>query len=359
MSSPARRGARAFCEADSWTLIEGLARGEELLACYIVRESRRMEAKSGKDYLRLQLADRTGTIDAMVWDDVDRWEPDCVVDAYIGVRARVGSYQDRVQLTVNLVERLDPDAEEMEHFIAASPRPRVDMEKELDRLIASVRDPAFSKLLQLCLGRGSELGRAFRIHPAAKRNHHAYLSGLLEHTLSVALLTDSIATHYTTQGLALDRDLLLTGALLHDLGKVRELKALPASGYTDEGQLLGHIVLGIQIVQQAATEVPEMEPERLLLLQHLIASHQGKPEWDSPKVPQVVEGIILHYADDLDAKLNQVGSLVAGIPAGGWSPYDRNFARSFFQPPRAVRTQEQDPGEPEAAAELVIDLFPR
>lgn len=354
-----RSNARTFCGEVPWRLISALARGEEVSACYIVRDARRQEAKNGKDYLRLQLADGTGVIDAMVWEDVDRWEPICAVDAIVGVRAKVGSYQDRLQLSITLVEPLRPEAEEMEHLLQASPRPREAMEKELDRIISSIVDPGLLKLVKRCLGRGTESGRAFRVHPAAKRNHHAYLCGLLEHTLSVVQLADKLGRHYVGQGFEVDRDLLVAGALLHDLGKVRELKSLPASGYTNEGQLLGHIVLGIQIVERESAGIQELDPDRLLLLQHLIASHQGKPEWDSPKVPQLVEGLILHYADDLDAKLNQVRTLLDGVGTGEWSPYDRNLARSFFQPPRLRRSNDGEADESETAAEMVMDLFPR
>src|SRR5690606_28940164 len=207
------------------------------------------------------------------------------------------------------------------------------------------------------LGRGSESGRAFRVHPAAKRNHHAYLCGLLEHSLSVATACDRLAAHYAAVGVPLDRDLLVTGALLHDLGKTRELKGFPAVGYTTEGHLLGHIVIGMQIVAREAEEVPGLDPERLLLLQHLIASHQGRPEWDSPKVPQLLEALVLHYADDLDAKLNQAGALLSGVAAGSWSAYDRGLGRAFFQPPAALASQDVEPAPATHAVELLMDLF--
>jgi 3'-5' exoribonuclease len=353
--------ALAFCGKVPWRLIADLARGEEVAACYIVRDARRQEAKNGKDYIRLQLADGTGVIDAMVWEEVDRWEPMLAVDAVVGVRAKVGSYQDRLQLTVVSVHELTLKAEEMEHLLAASPIARDRLEKELDRLIASLQDPGLRALAERCLGRDTELGRAFRIHPAAKRNHHAYLCGLLEHTVSVTLVADGLSRHYSGQGFEVDRDLLVTGALLHDVGKIRELKALPASGYTTEGQLLGHIVIGMQLVEREAAGISELAPDRLLLLQHLIASHQGKPEWDSPKVPQLVEGLILHYADDLDAKLNQARTLLDGVATGEWSQYDRGFERSFFQPPRRLRDPETEleSDDAQTAAELVMDLFPR
>src|SRR5690606_21231966 len=176
-----------------------------------------------------------GTIDAFVWDEVDRWEPVCVADAVVGVRGRVGLFQDRLQLKVHTVDALAPEPADFELLLPVSPRPRAEMEKQLDALIGSVHDAGLHRLLRQCLGRGTELGRAYRSHPAAKRNHHAYVNGLLEHSLSVATISEALSTHYRTQGFDLDRDLLISGALLHDIGKVRELQAPPASGYTTEG----------------------------------------------------------------------------------------------------------------------------
>src|SRR5690606_3864995 len=186
---------------------------------------------------RLTLGDRTGTIDAFVWEEVERWEPACVVDTVIGVRGRVGSFQDRLQLKVQTVDQVSVEPGDYEHLLPTSPRPREVMEREIDTLIGSVRDPGLRVLLDRCVGPDTELGRAFRTHPAAKRNHHAYVGGLLEHSISVASSCSALAGHYAAQGVNLDRDLLITAALLHDLGKLRELHPPPASGYTTEGRL--------------------------------------------------------------------------------------------------------------------------
>ena len=348
---------RSFCGEYPWTLIEELALGAEIAACYLVQECNRRETRNGKPFLQLVLADRSGTISGMVWDDALRWEPLCQPESIVGVRGLVQEYDGKLQVNVSRVERLNTAAEDLEYLLPASRRPRDRMEAELDALIGSVADRGLRKLLQRCLGRSTELGRAFRVHPAAKKNHHAYLAGLLEHSLSVASACDALAAHYAAQGLLLDRDLLVAGALLHDLGKVRELKGVPGSGYTNEGQLLGHIVIGIQLVGREGEKLASLPAERLLLLQHLIASHQGKPEWDSPKVPQLVEALVLHYADDLDAKLNQVRTLLSGVAPGAWSGYDRGLGRAFFQPPPFPATPELEPVPAEEAAELFIDLF--
>src|SRR5690606_36222050 len=196
-----------------------------------------------------------------------------------------------------------------------------------EALIASVRDRGLRALLRRMLDRDSETGRAFRRAPAAKRNHHAYLGGLLEHTLSVATACDLLARHY---GGEVDRDLLVAGALLHDIGKVRELVTDTGFPYSDEGRLLGHILLGLQMVEAEAAAVPELPAERRLLLLHLIASHHGRYEWQRPRRPKILEGLILHAVDDLDAKLHQVTRLRADVERG-WSEDDGNFAREFFR----------------------------
>lgn len=347
---------RAFCRVVPWPLIRELTEGDEIVACFLVHEARRAEAKNNKPYLRLTLGDASGTIDAFVWDEIERWEPVCVVDTVVGVRGRVGSFQSRLQLKVQSVDAVSAEAGDYELLLPASPRPRAEMEGELDVLLDSVREPGLRKLLMRCLGRGTELGRSFRVHPAAKRNHHGYIGGLMEHSLSVAGLCQHLVQHYRTQGVELDRDLLLSGALLHDIGKVRELRAPPASGYTTEGRLLGHIVMGIQIVAVEAETVQELPEERLILLQHLIASHQGRPEWDSPRTPQMLEALVLHYADDLDAKLNAAGQLLSGVGEGEWSAFDRSFSRSFFRP-AAGEAIRREAGAERDTAEPVFDLF--
>ena len=354
---PERRlSPRAFCRVVPWPLIRELSEGDEVVACFLVHEARRAEARNSKPYLRLTLGDASGTIDAFVWEEVERWESVCVADTVVGVRGRVASFQERLQLKVQTVDALEAEPGDFDLLLPASPRSRIAMEAELDALVSSVKEVGLRKLLVRCVGRGSELGRRYRVHPAAKRNHHGYVSGLMEHSLSVAGAVEHLVEHYRSQGVDLDRDLLVTGALLHDLGKVRELKAPPASGYTTEGRLLGHIVIGIQVIAAQAETLQELTEDRLLLLQHLIASHQGRPEWDSPRTPQMLEALVLHYADDLDAKMNAAGQLLADVGDGDWSAYDRSFGRSFFRPPAGTR-READVSGPEKGGGEAGDAF--
>ena len=348
---------RSFCGPRyPWPFVVDLTDGDEVTACYLVHERRRAETKAGKPYLTLLLGDKTGRVEGKVWDDADRLEPLCAPEAFVGVRGRVSVWQDKLQVTVQAVHPLRIEDDDLEHFLPASRRPRAEMEAELDGLLGSVADGALQELLGRCLGSSSDLGRAFRTHPAARRNHHAHIGGLLEHSLSVASVCDRLAEHYQHCGIPVDRDMLVTGALLHDLGKLRELKSSVGFDYTTEGRLLGHIVLGIQMVTRMAEEVA-LHPQRLLALQHLIASHQGRPEWDSPRVPQTLEALILHYADDLDAKLMAALGALESVPEGEWSQYDRQFSRHFFRPPALPEASGVEPVPANEAAELFMDLF--
>ncbi len=349
-----RRDPLAFCSRLPWTLIRDLAEGDDIVACYLVRESKRLQTRAGQPYIRLVLGDRTGVIEGVIWEEVERWEEVCVPRTTVGVRGRVSFYQQRPQLRITAIEALRTSAADMEQLIPASKRDRDLMNRELDAHIASVRDPGLRALLRRCLGRDSASGRTFREHPAATKNHHAYLYGLLEHTLSVATLSSRLAEHYQSQGLEVDRDMLMTGALLHDIGKIQELEPLPAPAYTTSGRLLGHIVQGMQLVEREARQIAGLDEEKLLIVQHLIASHQGKPEWDSPRVPQLIEALILHYADDLDAKINQASEALSGVEPGSWSDYDRSLGRALYRPGVTSAQKGSAAGKHD---DDVIDLF--
>jgi 3'-5' exoribonuclease len=352
-----RRDPRAFCGAPGWTPVAGLRDGDEVVGCYLVHEKQRRETRAGKPFLELLLGDATGTVPAMVWEEADRLDGAFGCDDVVGVHGRIGSYRDRLQLTISEVEPLAVGEDDLALFLPASPRDAAVMGVELDTLVGTIGDLPLRALVQRCVGRGTQLGRSFRIHPAAKRNHHAYVGGLLEHSLSVAQAVDGLARHYAAQGVEVDRDVLLAAALLHDIGKVRELTATRTFSYTDEGQLLGHILLGIRMVEREAEQIPGLGAERLLHLQHLIASHQGRLEWASPKVPMTLEALILHAADELDARLNTAARVVSALEPGGWSPFDRHLDRALHRPrldAGAGRPERAAPAEPAAG---LIDLF--
>ncbi|HEX2168172.1 MAG TPA: HD domain-containing protein [Longimicrobiales bacterium] len=300
---------------------------DDIVACYAIHSLTLARTRNDAPFLRMHLTDCYGTVEARMWDGVENVMDLLRPGMYVGVRGRLERYQAERQLRVEEVVPLRVELDDLVLFLPRSARAAEHMDAELAAAIASIREDGLRTLLETLLGVDTDTGHAFRLAPAAKQNHHAYLGGLLEHTLSVVRVCDLLSGHYAP---AVDRDLLIAGALLHDLGKVREIGARAGFPYTDEGKLLGHILIGLQMVSDAASAVPSLHPSRLLLLQHLIASHQGRYEWQSPREPRTLEGIVLHYADDLDAKLNQAGSLVDAVPAG-WTAYDRNFGRDFLK----------------------------
>jgi len=339
-----RRTPRDFC-GDAWPLLAELRKDEHVRGCYLVREVGRERTRQQQPYVRLVLADRSGTIEARAWDGFDDWLDACRPGSVVGVEGGVVAYQNRLQLRVDRLEPLEVPADERDRFVPCSPWDPGTLERELDAEIHAIRDPALRAVVGCLLGSRSAVGQAFRAHPAAQRLHHAYRGGLLEHTLSVCRLAVRLAEHYRERldpatPPALDVDLLRAGALLHDIGKVLELDAGAAGAYTTAGRLLGHIVLGLELVTQAARDVG-LADERLRLLQHLVASHQGKLEWGSPARPACLEALLLHYADDLDAKVHRAWTALRHLPDGAWTDMDRAFDTPLYRP--AVPPPETPP----------------
>lgn len=321
--------ARAWIGEDPfpWPAVDALIEGERVSACYCVESKQLLLTKDEKPYLRLQLCDRSGSIEGRVWDDAAAVDARVAEGDYVGVRGRLNVFRGQRQLKVEEITPIAVAPEELELFLPRTPFDIDALEAELDRLAASIEDAPLRVLVERLTGKASETGRAYRRAPAAKKNHHAYVGGLLEHSVSLARNCDHMARHY---GEMIDRDLLVAGALLHDIGKVREIRVSGGFPYTDEGKLLGHIVLGIEMVRDEAAHVPDLSEDRLLLLLHLIASHQGRYEWQSPKIPMLLEALILHYVDDLDAKMHQAMALVDSVEKG-WTRFDASFAREFLR----------------------------
>jgi 3'-5' exoribonuclease len=314
-----------------------LEEGDVLVGCYAVVTGRLRHTKHGKPYLELELSDRHGIVEARVWDDAETHEPAAQPGEFIGVRARVELFRESRQLKVESLAALRVELDELALFMPASSRDPGELDAELRARIASVNDVPLRNLLDKLLGPSTVTGRAFRRAPAAKIHHHAYVGGLLEHTLSVTGVCALLAAHY---GDVVDRDLLVAGALLHDIGKVREIASEPGFPYTDEGKLLGHIVIGLEMVGIAGRDVRGLSDHRLRLLLHLIASHQGRFEWQSPREPRTIEAILLHHADLLDARMRQALDLLGTVDAG-WTGYDRSLGLELFRhAPGAVPAEE-------------------
>ena len=301
-----------------WPPISGSEHGDRVTACYGVLY---VEPRNDGS-LRLTLADARERVDANLEDG--RFADWIRSGVYVGVR---GVFDAALEsLIIHEIVPVRVTLDDLPLFLPGPTRDPGEMEAELEAAIVSVTEPEFRALLSALLATESEAGQGFRLAPAATRNHHAHLGGLLEHTLSVTGICHHLAAHY---GERIDRNLLITGALLHDIGKVREIGAQAGFAYTDEGRLLGHILLGLRMVREGAAglDVPE---SRLLLLEHLIASHQGRYEWQSPREPRTLEALLLHYADDLDAKFDTARTAVESVESG-WTERDRVQHREWLR----------------------------
>ena len=302
--------------------------GQQVTDIFLVSRFALAETKTGKPYLALTLSDRTGDIEARLWDHAEEAAPFAQEGRFVTVTAAVEQFKGQNQLKLTRLEAADEDAADMADFIACCPRDAEEMRAELSALIAGVRHPGIRGLLERVF-QGETL-RLFAEAPAAKKMHHAYRGGLMEHSLSVAGLAVDAARRYP----ALDADLLVAGALLHDLAKIDEYDwTRPAVSQTGPGLLLGHLVLGAERIREAAAATG-LDPELSVLLAHMAASHHGRREYGAAALPMTAEAVVLHYLDQIDAKMNAVAALQDTLPddAAGpqWTPYQLMFESALY-----------------------------
>ena len=267
-------------------------------APFLVHTKDVRQKKTGDPYLSLTLADRSGELDAKMWDNAAEVLDTFDRDDFIKVKGLVQIFQNRLQLTIHKLQKLDDSEVAFADYFPASKRDPAEMEAELRAVIASISHPHLKALLESIFG-DPRIMTAFRLAPAAKSIHHAFLSGLMEHVLSMVKVARFCGGHYAD----IDMDLLLTGVLLHDIGKIQELVYARTFGYSDEGQLIGHIVMGMKMLDEKARDIAGFPPKLLTLVEHLILSHHGTLEYGSPKVPVLPEALLLHHVDNLDSKM--------------------------------------------------------
>jgi len=292
--------------------VDELSEGELIQDVFLVKQSSLKTTKSGSLFLSLVLADRSGPINAVLWDASRQLYESFAPDDFIMVRANVEAYMDKPQLVVSHLKRVEEKEISLADFLPASDRDPEEMLEELREIVAEVKNPALGALLKSFF-EDEEFAKAFARCPAAVSLHHAYLGGLLQHTLGVARMALDVTERYPI----LDRDILLTGALLHDLGKVEEIEHHRAFKYSDRGALLGHLTIGAAEVGKRAGAIKDFPPEKLMQIQHLILSHHGQFEFGSPKLPMTAEAMALHYLDNLDAKMEALR--VAEPVDGNWT----------------------------------------
>ncbi|HTZ89854.1 MAG TPA: OB-fold nucleic acid binding domain-containing protein [Alloacidobacterium sp.] len=269
--------------------------------------------KDGAAYFALTLCDRTGQIECRMWEVVDaqEFEAGDVVKA----RGQISRYQDRLQLTLDKIRRANPEEYDLGDFVPRTARDIEELWAELNGYVSSFTNPHLQVLVRAFLD-DPQIAAALKSAPAAKSMHHAWIGGLLEHIVSLLGISDLAARHYPE----IHRDLLLTGVVLHDIGKLHELRWGTSFDYTLEGHLIGHISIGIAMVEKKLANLPDFPENLRVLVEHIILSHHGKYEFGSPKLPMIPEALLLHYLDDLDAKMQTMRSEFARADALGRAP---------------------------------------
>ncbi len=314
--------------------IDQITEGGQVADYFLVSAMNLAETKAGKPYLALTIMDRTGELQGRVWDNAQRFAQVARPGKVVHLRGIAQSFRDVLQLKIDLITAVeDEQSVDLADFVPSTVFDVEEMAVEFKQISRSVADPALQSVLRRIFT--DKFFNQFKKAPAAKKMHHAYLGGLLEHTLSVTRLAVKIAGHYP----AVDRDLLVAGALLHDIGKVREFhfSSVPFD-YTDVGRLVGHLVLGSEMVRNAVVQEKKQTESRIDQLVHLILSHHGRYEYGSPCLPMTMEAMLLNFIDDMDAKVNYIEKLSEKLTEPGyqWSAYQRPLERFLF-----LRGQEE------------------
>lgn len=302
--------------------IKDLKEGDNVSGIYLCKHKQAALTKNGKPYENVILQDKTGTMDAKVWDPNSQGIGDYDVLDYIDVYGEVTSFQGMLQVNVKRIRVCQEGEYDPADYLPVSSKSIDGMYGELKNLIGTIKTDCYKILLENLFIKDTAFVKAFCASTAAKSVHHGFMGGLLEHTLSVTKLCDYYCTAYPV----LNRDLLLTAAMCHDIAKTKEISPLPENDYTDDGQLLGHIVMGAQMVAERAAQIPDFPHTQLVQLQHCILAHHGKYEYGSPKIPALIEAVALNYADDTDAKLETFKEILENNSENkDWFGYNRLF----------------------------------
>ena len=305
--------------------IEDFNEGDRIVAHYLCKRKDTLKTRAGKSYLSLVLQDKTGTIEGKVWElnhDIQNFEE----NDYIKIDSVIISYRDELQMRISKIRKSEVGEYEPKNYIPTIDKDIDSLYEGLENIIDSIINPYLKELLENIFYKNETISTNIKTHSAARQMHHSVMGGLLEHTVSVAHICDFLSGRYKF----VNRDLLITGALLHDIGKIYELSGFPENDYTDDGQLLGHLVIGSELVEKEAGNIEDFPHQLKSLVKHLILSHHGFLEYGSPKLPQTIEAYILHSADDLDAKVKMYEEMLEeDNTQGKWVGYNRMLSRNI------------------------------
>ena len=309
--------------------VQDLRQGARINDVFLVGEKRVGQSTNGAPYVHLVLRDRTGSIKAVKWE-ADMSEFDRIGQGdYVEANGVVTTYKNALQIRLDQCHKYDGEVDYSD-FLPKTTKNVDEMMASVMSLVESVRHPQLRQLLDRLFGDPS-FRDAFKSAPAARSVHHAYIGGLIEHTLSVAKLCKSIASNYPN----MNRDLLVAGALLHDIGKTEEIVWETSIDYTDVGHFIGHVVAGAMKVESAIREIPDFDPDLRMEFLHLMLSHHGLREFGAPVLPSTREAIALHYIEDMDAKVNMFENAVAAPGDERWTGFHSKLERNLYRGPSA------------------------
>lgn len=301
--------------------IKDMRDGDNIRDVYLCRKKEIGKKQSGDDYFALTLTDKTGSVDGKIWNTANPAVGEFDGGDYVYVEGFIKLFNQRPQLTINRLRKCQEGEYDENEYLPCSEKDIGTMYRELMALIRSVGNPYLRQLLENIFINDKTGAKAFSEHSAAKTIHHAFKGGLLEHSLSVTKLCAGFAENYPF----LNRDLLLTAAMIHDIGKLIELSNMPENDYTDEGQLLGHIYMGAEFVSRQIDDIPDFPQKLKNEVLHCILAHHGELEYGSPKKPALAEAMALSMADNLDAKMETLKELFSTAGDEGWLGFQKSF----------------------------------
>ncbi|HEX6802909.1 MAG TPA: OB-fold nucleic acid binding domain-containing protein [Terriglobales bacterium] len=292
--------------------------------------------KSGEPYIALTLGDRCGQIEAKMWDNVEDAIDAFEQEDFLKIKGLLNKYKNRFQLTIHKLRKLGDSEVDFADYLPKTTKDIDALWRTLGEFVDSFRDPDLKALVRLFMA-DAQIAEAYRNAPAAKSLHHAYIGGLLDHVVSLFRSCDLVSRNYPQ----INRDLLLTGAFLHDLGKIYELTYTRSFSYSSRGQLLGHMIIELEMLQAKLAQLPGFPAEMKTLLEHLIISHHGQYEFGSPKLPMFPEALMLHYLDDLDSKMESMRAHFEreAENESSWTSYNPSLGRTLLNTEKFLKKE--------------------
>src|SRR6266403_6023093 len=319
-----------------------------ITSTFVVVSKQVKPKNTGEPYLALTLGDRSGQIEAKMWDNVEEFMDLFEQDDFLKIKGLINKYKNRFQLTIHKLHRMQDAEVDFSDYLPKTSKDIDELWRTLTDFVGTFENPYLKSLVELFLA-DPEIAERYRIAPAAKTLHHAYIGGLLDHVVSLFRSCDLLCRNYPQ----VNRDLLLTGAFLHDVGKIHELTYNRSFSYSTRGQLLGHMIIELEMLQTKLAQLPDFPPNLKTLLEHLIISHHGQYDFGSPKLPMFPEALMLHYLDDLDSKMEAMRAQFErdAQSDGGWTGYNSSLGRPLLNAARFLEKKSVDVAATAATSE--------